>query len=114
MRHRCVLLVAVGITVAVTGCSREEELVCEPDARYSTAQSVQPVQIPDDLSPPDESDAIRLPPDVTANRSAPTQPCLETPPSFFGDQRPGRSGRPASAEPAPGEGPEAGPEPTIN
>ena len=61
---------------------------CEPDARYSTARSARPVQIPDDLSPPDESDALRLPPDSSAGGTVTAGDCLESPPSFFGESRP--------------------------
>jgi hypothetical protein len=79
--------VIVGLA-AVTGCSRQQTGPCEPEARYSTARSVQPVQIPDDLSPPDERDAIRLPADVAPVASITAGECLETPPPFFGDSRP--------------------------
>lgn len=77
---------------AVTGCSRQQTAPCEPEARYSSARSAQPVQIPDDLSPPDESDAIRLPADVAPVASITAGECLETPPPFFGDSRPFLSG----------------------
>jgi hypothetical protein len=73
---------------AVTGCSRQETLPCQPEARYSTARSAPPVQIPDDLSPPDESDAIRLPSNVDTGGSITAGECLEEPPPFFGDSRP--------------------------
>ena len=108
------LATIICVTAVLAGCSREETLSCSVDERYSTVQSVQPLQIPDDLSPPDESGALRLPPDVTANRRDPARPCLESPPSFFGDQRPGPSGRPASGEPAPAEVPEVDSERTID
>lgn len=78
----------LGGLAAVTGCSRMETSPCEPDARYSAARSAQPVQIPDDLSPPDESNALRLPPDVGGSSSVTAGDCLETPPSFFGETRP--------------------------
>jgi hypothetical protein len=104
-RHRT-LFAALGVTALLVGCSRKESMTCAPTERYSTAQSVQPVQIPDDLSPPDESGALRLPPDVGASRRAATEPpCLESPPSFFADRPAGRSGRPGAAEPAPAEAP---------
>jgi hypothetical protein len=73
---------------AITGCSRQPTTPCEPDARYSTARSVPPVQIPDDLSPPNENDALRLPPVAVAPGSATAGECLEAPPSFFGESRP--------------------------
>jgi hypothetical protein len=75
----------VGV-VAIAGCSRQETVSCVPDPRYGTARSAQPVQIPDDLSPPNESDALRLPPPVAIPVSA--GECLQTPPSFFGESRP--------------------------
>ncbi len=77
---------------AIAGCSRQETTPCEPDARYSTARSAPPVQIPDDLSPPDESDAIRLPSDADVGAVAVAAitagECLESPPPFSGDSRP--------------------------
>ena len=47
-----------------------------------------PVQIPDDLSPPNESDALRLPPDLGGSSAVTAGECLESPPPFFGDSRP--------------------------
>lgn len=78
----------LGGLAAVTGCSRMETSPCEPDARYATARSAPPVQIPDDLSPPDESNALRLPPDLGASGTVTAGDCLEAPPSFFGESRP--------------------------
>jgi hypothetical protein len=108
-------LFAVSLAFALTACGRDNTIGCEATERYSTAQSVQPVQIPDDLSPPDETAALRLPPDPAGGSRAPSQPCLESPPSFFGEGRPGRTGRPASAEPPPAaETPAANPERAID
>ena len=87
MRFRCTWCAIVGL-VAVAGCSRQQAAPCEPEARYSTARSAPPVQIPDDLSPPNESDALRLPPDLTGATALRAGECLEAPPSFFGDSRP--------------------------
>jgi hypothetical protein len=70
----------------LAGCSRDKVRPCDVDGRYSAAESVPPVRIPDDLSPPNESDALRVPPETgAAGRTAPG--CLETPPAF------GTSGR---------------------
>jgi len=84
----CGLLTAIVALAAVTGCSRGESVACVTDPRYSGARSSQPVQIPDDLSPPSESDAIRLPPDTGAVASLAAGECIEEPPPFFGDTRP--------------------------
>ena len=72
--HFCRTWCAIVGLAAIAGCSRQETMPCEPDARYSTARSAPPVQIPDDLSPPDESDAMRLPPDVGAVASPRSRP----------------------------------------
>jgi len=86
--HSCrTWCVIVGLA-AITGCSRQDPLPCTPEARYSSARSAQPVQIPDDLSPPNENDAIRLPPDPAPVASITAGDCLEAPPPFFGDSRP--------------------------
>jgi hypothetical protein len=82
-------MLALGIAA---GCSRQSTVNCEPSERYATASSATPVQVPDDLSPPDERDALRLPDPKVGAASAPTSAtdsCLETPPPFS-DQRPGR------------------------
>src|SRR5688572_8196882 len=75
--------------VAVAGCSRQQQTAtCEPNTRYATARSALPVQIPDDLSPPNESDALRLPPDFGSSAAVAAGDCLESPPPFFGESRP--------------------------
>src|SRR5690606_37036349 len=66
---------------ALAGCSRDKVRPCDSDGRYVGAQSVPPVRIPDDLSPPNESDALRVPPETAAVSRSPTS-CLETPPPF--------------------------------
>jgi hypothetical protein len=69
------------------GCSNDHSLACEPTARYATAVSGGPVQIPDDLSPPDESESLRLPSVDSARASTGT--CLEAPPGFYAGGAPG-------------------------
>lgn len=92
---------------ALAGCSRDKVRPCDSDGRYVGAQSVPPVRIPDDLSPPNESDALRVPPETAAVSRSPTS-CLETPPPFSTSGRgtappEGRApGADAPAEPAPG------------
>jgi hypothetical protein len=99
MRYRALWCCVVGV-MAIAGCSRQQTTPCDTDARYATARSAQPVQIPDDLSPPNESDALRLPPDAVASASAATGSCLQSPPSFFGESRPFQRDSDAE-EPAP-------------
>lgn len=87
----------------LAGCSREQTIDCEPTERYSTARSVSPVQIPDDLSPPDESDALRLPPIAGTAAGDASRGCLEEPPPFARGVRPGT----APAETPAGNGAQA-------
>lgn len=81
IRTACLI---VGLA-AVAGCSRQEAVPCQPEARYSTARSAPPVQIPDDLTPPNEADALRLPPQAVVSAPLVAGECLETPPPFSGD-----------------------------
>jgi hypothetical protein len=93
------------LVASLSACSRQQTAAvdCKTDSRYSVARSAPPVQVPDDLSPPSESDALRLPSEAAiaaAAAPAASGSCLESPPSFFGDARPFR--RSASAdEPVP-------------
>ena len=100
MRFRATLPLLLGLA-AVVGCSREPTRACESATRYSTARSAPPVQIPSDLSPPNEQEALRLPPDLGAESERPTEGCLESPPAFSGGSRPGVREAQQPAEPAP-------------
>jgi hypothetical protein len=91
---------ALAVLSALGGCSHGDGVLCEATARYAAARSVQPIQIPDDLSPPQEEQALRLPPNPPDAKPL-TQPCIESPPSFYGEGRPTRTGRPADTAPAP-------------
>jgi hypothetical protein len=104
-------LVAATIVVGVllASCSHERGNQCGDDPRYARARTAAPVRIPDDLTPPDETDSLRLPQD-TRQASAVADDangrCLETPPKF-GEAGAGRARSaqtPASgqARPAPG------------
>jgi hypothetical protein len=95
------MLLAGVLLAALHGCSKDHTLACEPTDRYALATSTGPVQIPDDLSPPDESDSLRLPP-VEAVKPT-TGACLEAPPGFYAGGAVGgaRGGTAAPAHPAP-------------
>ncbi len=97
MMRRQTLVVAVGLgCVFLAGCHRSNTGSCEDTRRYTKAASASPVQIPDDLTPPSETDALRLPP-VVANNRAPSQPCLEDPPAFSEQIRLGGRADPTKA-----------------
>jgi hypothetical protein len=58
------------------------------------------VQIPDDLSPPNESDALRLPPVAVVSGPIVAGACLEAPPPFSGESRPVGAAAGAAEEPS--------------
>ncbi len=60
-------------------------LSCEEPARYGTSGSAPPVRVPDDMTVPDESQALQIPsgePLEIPGEDEPN-PCLEVPPDFF-------------------------------
>jgi hypothetical protein len=104
MMSRGSLAIAVGLgCIWLVGCHRSNTSGCEDTKRYADAVSASPVQIPDDLTPPSETDALRLPP-VVANSRAPTRPCLEDPPAFSEQIQLGRSADAAKSGPTAGGG----------
>jgi uncharacterized lipoprotein len=82
------LLAAIAV-LFVAGCGRDALLRCENPERYSGSGERAPIRIPDDLSVPDESDALRIPPgerlDVVEedDDDVTPEPCLELPPDYY-------------------------------
>ena len=66
------------------GCSGEGGLSCVVDERYASSRTIPPLRIPDDLSPPDESEVLVIPQTGADRRSEPPpgRQCLEAPPDF--------------------------------
>jgi uncharacterized lipoprotein len=70
-------------SVALAGCATT---ACEP-ADYVGATSVPPMRVPDNLDPPDQTRALRIP-DVQGERTARRTSdgrCLEAPPDYFSE-----------------------------
>ena len=78
----------VGMALAclwLAACGGRGEFRCEDTSRYAPSTSVAPLRIPGDLTPPDESQALSVPPAPTANTPNPERVagrCLETPPEY--------------------------------
>jgi hypothetical protein len=105
---RWLALAATAAAAAVlSGCSKDHSLHCEPSDRYALAASMPPVRVPDDLTPPDEGDALQLPPEDAGRAASAEKPCLESPPTFTPTGR-GRTPQPAAA-PRPPQAPPAPP-----
>lgn len=69
--------------VSITGaCSRgEERTECSRATAYQSAQAGRELEIPDDLSVPDQSDALQIPEPVAPVEER-TSECLEHSPAF--------------------------------
>ena len=95
---------AIALVFCICGCSRNAGLRCENQARYAGADEVAPLMIPDDLDPPSEAEALRIPSTgestVAGESQAPGGPqeavaegdaasCTEAPPDFFQEGLPG-------------------------
>ncbi len=86
------VVVFVAIAVSLTGCGRAFGLRCENPERYTNSGEVAPIQIPDDLDPPDETASLRIPappPEDEVEQLEARGPCLESPPDFFDAAAPG-------------------------
>lgn len=82
--RRIVIAVTVGVPlIALVGCGGRGQ-ACEDNARYWNAPSGIPLRIPDDLSVPDQSRGITVPPGQAGSRPQPAAgECLELPPGYF-------------------------------
>ena len=79
-----VLLLAACGPLLLGGCRSWREAACHKPQPYMTARTSGPLRIPDGLSTPDTTGALKLP---ALNEPAPPprtgkQPCLDEPPSF--------------------------------
>ena len=86
------VLVFVTLAASVVGCGRNFGLRCEDPERYTNSGEVAPIQIPDDLDPPDETASLRIPSGPSDDEIEELEsrgPCLESPPDFFEAGAPG-------------------------
>ena len=82
MRRLLAVLIALAAASLVTGCGATR---CEKPDRYAGSGELPPVQVPDDLTPPDESRSLRIPQASARDRRKVSRrgPCLESPPDYF-------------------------------
>lgn len=85
------LLLGVAAICWLGGCSGGIGLRCEDPEFYTDSGEVPPVRIPDDLSPPDESESLRIPAPLEGGVEPVDSrgPCLESPPDFYEAGAPG-------------------------
>jgi uncharacterized lipoprotein len=84
-----IVVVALAALAAVA-CSGEKGVRCDDSALYDSSNSSPPVRVPDDLTVPDESQALLIPgPPGGSPEAAPTDGCLESPPPYSQTANPG-------------------------
>ena len=86
------LLAGIALAWWLSGCSRNVGLTCEDQERYLGSEEAAPLQIPEDLDTPDQTEALRVPGSEEGDEGPgiPTYgPCTESPPEFYQEGLPG-------------------------
>lgn len=77
-------LLLAAVSVLSTGCGRLSVVACEQADQYQYATESGPVQVPDGLTPPDQSRALQIPEVPPETQSVEKRgDCLESPPEYF-------------------------------
>ncbi len=86
MRFALVTSVLLVTLLVTTSCGRDKGLRCVDNARYASSATAPALRIPDDLTIPDETDALRVPDESLSPEDGGEElPCLESAPDFFED-----------------------------
>ncbi|MCC5861497.1 MAG: hypothetical protein JJT93_06255 [Gammaproteobacteria bacterium] len=85
IRLKSLMARAGAVVVAASTLAACAGVPCERPERYAGAPSGAPLQIPEGFTPPDQSRALRIPPQPVEEprRVSRRGPCLESPPDFF-------------------------------
>jgi uncharacterized lipoprotein len=76
---------SLALICCLAGCFENPGLICQDSERYANSIEVAPIQIPNDLNPPDESEALRIPRVTGQPRVLAEGACTESPPDFFSE-----------------------------
>jgi uncharacterized lipoprotein len=85
------LFLAVLIALSLNGCASRFAATCVDPARYTDSGQMPPIRIPDDLSPPDQSNSLQIPPALEGEveQLESRGNCLESPPDYYDTGAPG-------------------------
>lgn len=78
------LLSSFALVMLLGACSRGETVNCPGGTGYLSAESAEGLRVPDDLSVPDETDALRIPGQMPAPEREDGAECLQYSPAFSG------------------------------
>lgn len=80
------IFISVAALTILSGCRGDYGLRCEDTERYAGSAELPPVRVPDDLSVPDEAQALRIPQVAQSSpidqERAGQGACLESPPDY--------------------------------
>ena len=79
------VIFGVVLAIVLGACSRGETVECPGDTNYLAAASAESLRVPDDLSVPDEADALRIPGPMPGPEPDDAR-CLQYSPAFAGGQ----------------------------
>jgi uncharacterized lipoprotein len=79
------ILTAAVATLLLAGCSRGEAVRCPGGTAYLDAGSAEALRVPDDLTVPEETDALRVPGQMPAPDD-PSVECLQYSPAYAGER----------------------------
>ncbi len=95
MKRSFAMAFILPVLTALTACGGGGTFFCADPERYTGSATIQPIRVPDGLSPPDDSQALVVPPASgrALDSDATGRPCLQAPPDYL-------ESRPSSGEDA--------------
>ncbi|MFL2547476.1 MAG: hypothetical protein ACJ0SL_09010 [Candidatus Rariloculaceae bacterium] len=81
-------LLVVLLAASLSSCASRFAATCVDPERYTDNGQMSPIRIPDDLSPPDESNSLQIPPAIEGEveQLESRGNCLESPPDYYGTE----------------------------
>jgi uncharacterized lipoprotein len=74
------MAVLIAAVATLAGCSRELTTICAAEGDYLGASTAEAIRVPDDLTPPDQSEALRIP--EVPGGPGDSSGCLDAPPLY--------------------------------
>jgi uncharacterized lipoprotein len=78
------IVLPMAFTMLLGACSRGETVNCPGGTQYLAAESADALRIPDDLSVPEETDALRIPGPTPPPEPEEEVECLQFSPAYSG------------------------------
>jgi uncharacterized lipoprotein len=85
------VLISVLVVSSLSGCASRFAQRCEDPLRYTGSGQIPPIRIPDDLTPPDQTESLQIPAPIEGEveELESRGSCLESPPDYYETGAPG-------------------------